>query len=36
LKYYKKGLTPPTDYDAIWFEGQATKWGEKYILTNIW
>ena len=19
------------DYDAIWFEGQATKWGEKYV-----
>lgn len=27
LKYYRKGLTPKTDYDAIWFEGTATKWG---------
>ena len=24
---YKK----KTDYDAIWFEGQATAWGSKYI-----
>ena len=22
------------DYDAIWFEGQATKWGKKYIVTD--
>lgn len=22
------------DYDAIWFEGQATRWGQKYILTD--
>lgn len=22
------------DYDDAWFEGQATQWGEKYILTN--
>lgn len=22
------------DYDDIWFEGQATRWGEKYILTD--
>lgn len=22
------------DYDAIWFEGQATNWGEKYVKTN--
>ena len=27
----KKGKKPTTDYDAIWFEGQATKWGNKYI-----
>ena len=25
-----KGTPPTTDYDAIWFEGQATKWGDKY------
>lgn len=22
------------DYDAIWFEGQATKWGKEYISTD--
>lgn len=33
LKYYRKGLYKP--YDAVWFEKQATKWGEKYILTDI-
>ena len=22
------------DYDAIWFEGQATQWGKKYIETD--
>lgn len=30
LKYYKKGKTPPTDYDDIWFEGWATRLGERY------
>lgn len=29
LKYYRKGVTPPTEYDSIWFEGQATRWGNK-------
>lgn len=29
IKYYRKGLEPKTDYDAVWFEGTATKWGEK-------
>lgn len=28
LKYYRKGLQPPTKYDDIWFEGSATKIGE--------
>lgn len=28
IKYYNKGLTPKTDYDAIYFEGSATKWGQ--------
>ena len=23
------------EYDAIWFEGQATKWGKKYVNTNL-
>jgi len=31
LKYYAKDLTPPTEYDDIWFEGQATELGTKYI-----
>lgn len=26
----KKGTPPTTDYDDIWFEGQATEWGNKY------
>ena len=34
LKYREiqqnKGTPPTTDYDAIWFEGQATEWGNKY------
>lgn len=34
LKYSKHGLIPPTAYDDIWFEGQATKWGTKYVLTD--
>ena len=28
----KYALLP--DYDAIWFEGQATKWGKKYVTTD--
>jgi hypothetical protein len=27
LKYSRKGKTPPTTYDSIWFEGSATKLG---------
>ena len=34
FKYHRKNLTPPTAYDDIWFEGQATEWGKKYILTD--
>lgn len=30
IKYYNKGLEPTVDYDAIWFEGQATRLGNKY------
>lgn len=26
----KKGITPKTNYDDIWFEGQATKLGMEY------
>ena len=25
---YKKGIPNKENYDAIWFEGQATEWGE--------
>lgn len=32
LKYYRKGLYK--DYDAIWFEGQATRWGKKFVETD--
>lgn len=31
LKYNRKGATPPTKYDDIWFEGNATKLGTKLI-----
>lgn len=34
LKYNRKGKVPPTSYDAIWFEGQATRIGVNYILTD--
>lgn len=27
---YNKGTPPTMDYDAIWFEGQATEWGNKH------
>lgn len=30
IKYYNKGKQPPTAYDSIWFEGQASELGEKY------
>lgn len=31
FKYYRKNKYPPTDYDSVWFEGSATKLGNKYI-----
>lgn len=31
LKYYRKGKTPPTKYDDIWFEGDASKRGTEFI-----
>lgn len=34
LKYHRKGLTPPTKYDDVWFEGQASKLGAIYV--NKW
>lgn len=30
FKFYRRGLTPPTLYSDIWFEGEATKLGKKY------
>lgn len=24
------------DYDAIWFEGQATRWGSDFVATDKW
>ena len=34
FKYHRKGLVPPTMYDDIWFEGQATRWGQTYVDTD--
>lgn len=31
LRYLRKGLVPPTTYDSMWFEGQATRVGTKFI-----
>ena len=31
VKYYRKNKQPSTPYDSIWFEGQATKLGKKYL-----
>ena len=33
----KKGKTFSDDwYDSAWFEGQATRWGIEYIISNKW
>lgn len=34
IKYHRQGKVPPTKYDDIWFEGQATRWGQKYVDTD--
>lgn len=34
LKYERKGINPPTAYDDIWFEGQATDWGLDFVTTD--
>lgn len=31
LKYNRKGLMPPTDYDDIWFESEASRLGTEFI-----
>ena len=42
LKYNRQNVKPPTKYEDIWFEGQATKLGQKYfaemrqIFIDIW
>ena len=34
---WRKGNQLPEDwYDSAWFEGQATRWGRKYIVSNKW
>ena len=32
--FNKEKFNKLPDYDAIWFEGQATKWGKKYVTTD--
>ena len=34
IKMRKNPSVQLPDYDAIWFEGQATRWGRKYIETD--
>jgi hypothetical protein len=31
LRYHRRNIIPPTAYDDIWFEGQATRWGDEMI-----
>ena len=31
LKYLRHGKTPPTAYDDVWFEGQATRVGTEFV-----
>ena len=33
-RFNKEKFNKLPEYDAIWFEGQATKWGKKYITTD--
>lgn len=35
FRFYRKGKQPPTDYDAIWFEGSATKVGKEIYENSI-
>ena len=30
LRYNRRGLTPPTDYDDFWFEALATRTGDEF------
>lgn len=31
LKYYRYGLTPATEYDSAWYEGDASKTGTEFM-----
>lgn len=31
IRYHKNGLIPPTEYDAVWYEGEATKIGTEFM-----
>lgn len=31
LRYLRNGVNPPTEYDSVWFEGQATRVGTEFI-----
>ena len=33
--FNKEKFNKLPEYDAIWFEGQATKWGKKYVSTDL-
>lgn len=35
LKYYRKNVEPPTDYDSAWYEGEATRLGTALIIESI-
>ena len=34
-RFNKEKFNKLPEYDAIWFEGQATKWGKKYVSTDL-
>lgn len=33
LRYHRKGLIPPTEYDDFWFEALATRTGKEFFKT---
>lgn len=35
LHFNREKFNKLPEYDAIWFEGQATKWGKKYVSTDL-
>ena len=32
FKYNRKGIVPPTDYDAVWFESDASEHGTDFMM----